>query len=54
MGVVIREFEVNTEASDQQADQSSAEPKPSPRLSAQDIASLLSREQQRLARVWAH
>lgn len=54
MGVVVREFEVNTEASEPQTDRSMVEPQPSPKLGAQDVSSLVKREQQRLERVWAH
>ncbi len=55
MGVVIREFEVNVEPSERAAEQSqSGNTTAAQKLSAQDISSMLSREQQRLARVWAH
>ena len=55
MGVVIREFEVNVEPSEQPTGQSqSANTNAAQKLSAQDISSMLSREQQRSARVWAH
>ncbi len=54
MGVVVREFEMNTEASEPQPDRSVMDAQTSPRLGAQDVSSLVKREQQRLERVWAH
>lgn len=54
MGVVVREFEVSAEASESQRDHSVMETQASSRLGAQDLSSLVRREQKRLERVWAH
>lgn len=54
MGVVVREFEVNAEAAEPQPDRSAVEIQPAQKLGAQDVSSVVRREQQRLERVWAH